>query len=100
MKIKIFLFFLILSTVFVPAQGKFNGYFSLNYIKGQKQTAFHQGSFQNAVLGLIFSGDTTENVGYTAEIRFADDNFKLEELFVHSTLSLASISSLLEDTIN
>jgi len=89
MKIKIFLFFLILSTVFVPAQGKFNGYFSLNYIKGQKQTAFHQGSFQNAVLGLIFSGDTTENVGYTAEIRFADDNFKLEELFVGIKPSLS-----------
>lgn len=82
MKIRIFLFLFILSAVFVPAQGKINGYFSLNYIKGQSQTDFHQGSFQNALLGLIFSGDVTEKIDYTAEISFQKDSFVLEQLFL------------------
>jgi hypothetical protein len=82
MRIRVFLVFIVLSLTFAPAQGKINGYFSLSYIKGQNQTDFHQGSFQNPIFGLIFSGDVTEKINYTAELRFEEDSFELEQLFV------------------
>jgi hypothetical protein len=82
MRIRIFLVFIFLFLTFAPAQGKINGYFSLSYIKGQKQTDFYQGSFQNAIFGLIFSGDATEKIDYTAELRLEEGSLELEQLFL------------------
>jgi hypothetical protein len=62
------------------AQLRTNGYFSLSYLQGQRQSPFAQGSFQDVQAGLIFSGDFAPRFSYVLEIRSKDiSRFEIEQ---------------------
>jgi hypothetical protein len=64
----------------LAAQLRINGYFSLDYLKGQDQSLFSRGSFQNASAGLMFSGDWAPNFSYALEVRFKENmRFEIEQ---------------------
>lgn len=74
MKKKILLFFIFFPGLLLSVQGETNGYLSFEYKKGQGQADVSQGSFQNVLAGLIFSGEIAANVGYVSEIKFTEGN--------------------------
>lgn len=83
MKLRLFLFFLLFSLLLASAEAQINGYFSLEYRKGQEQADVPQGSFQNAQFGLIFSGDVSAAIDYVSEIRLKrEDQIELEQAWV------------------
>lgn len=53
----------------VFAQTRVNGYFSADYLKGQSQSLFRKGSFQNTSAGLLFYGEKTPAFSYALEIQ-------------------------------
>jgi hypothetical protein len=69
--------FLILLPSFVqaqaPTQPKLNGYISAEYINGQEEGIYPEGTFQNPQLGLMFSGMLVGKVGYVAEVVLKQD---------------------------
>jgi hypothetical protein len=50
-----------------------NGYFSVDYLDGQNQSDYPYGTFQNARLGLLFSGFLAARVDYVAEVMLLQD---------------------------
>ncbi len=83
MKFTSYLFLLAL-VIFVPqVHGEINGYLSFDFLKGQKDSFASQGTFQNSLLGLVFSGDMTPNVDYLAEVRFRDETrLEMEQAYL------------------
>jgi predicted porin len=71
MKAKYFFIFILFLLFAVPtvAQVKVNGYLSFEYLKGEKQSGFHQGSFQNARAGLITTGQIAPRFDFALEAR-------------------------------
>jgi len=70
----------VLSSSLAAQQFRVNGYFSLDYLKGQSQSFFSQGSYQNARAGLIFSGEWTPQFSYALEIQSKDEmRFEIEQ---------------------
>jgi len=72
MKIKILTFLSALAILVTPSLGRITGYFSSNFIKSQEDGKFPKGTFNNPLLGLIFSGDISPSVNYEAEFRITD----------------------------
>lgn len=68
MKTRVLITFIVLSFFTTQALGKINGYISFDYSKGQKQSDISNGAFNNARLGLIFSGDISAKINYLSEI--------------------------------
>jgi len=73
------LFFLILAVPllsFSPflqgAVSETHGFFSFNYLKGEKQSEFAGGSFQNLRAGITFSGEVAPKFGYALEFQFRE----------------------------
>ncbi len=75
---------LVVLMVCVPhLQAELNGYLSFDFVKGQKESIASNGTFQNALLGLILTGDMTPNVDYLAETRFRDESrMEMEQAFL------------------
>lgn len=68
MKRQIFAFICFVCIFAANLYGETNGYFSFDYLKGQKNGASY-GMFHHVKVGLIFSGELSTNVHYTVEIR-------------------------------
>jgi len=51
------------------AEVSLNGYFSAEYLQGQKESPWSKGSFTNAQAGLILSGQWSSQFGYALELR-------------------------------
>ncbi len=51
------------------AQLRINGYFSVDFLKGQTQSPFAKGSVENIQAGLIFSGEWTPQFSYALEVQ-------------------------------
>ncbi len=71
---KLFLFLFILFTFLAPLRAETSGYLAAAYTKGQAQAETSRGSFQNPLLGLIFSGDVTAKIDYITEVRLCGEN--------------------------
>ncbi len=65
--------FVILLAFPLHAQLKMSGYLSFEFLKGQSQSPFAEGSFQNARAGLLFSREKEEKFNYILELRFKDE---------------------------
>jgi hypothetical protein len=88
MKKKIFFIFFGFVFLIAPVQGKINSYFSFEYLKGQVHSDFSRGSFENAQIGLIFSGEITPRVGFISEVRFrGENNVEIEQALLRLNLS-------------
>ena len=66
----------------LPASGEINGYLSLEYIQGQGQHEFQLGTFRNAQIGIILSGEISAKVDYAAEVRTNQYKIELEESWI------------------
>lgn len=65
-----------------------SGYFSVDFLKGQRAGGFHQGSIQDVRGGLAFTGATGTAWDYALEARFRSANeFTLEQAFLRLALS-------------
>ncbi len=83
MKLKTLIFLLSFCFSIAQAQTKTNGYLSLEYAKGQKESGFSGGSFQNPQFGLIFSGDLALKLDYNSEIRFRNESqIEIEQAYL------------------
>jgi hypothetical protein len=83
MKNKIFLFFLLLAVLILPAQARIIGYISLDFVKGLGQSELPKGSFQNSQAGLLFFGEITPGVSYLTEVNLKPEGtFDLEQAWV------------------
>jgi len=51
------------------AQIQMNGYFSMDFLRGQKQSPYAHGSTENIRAGLIFSGQWTPQFSYALEVQ-------------------------------
>ncbi len=72
--------FLLSAAAAVPglrAEAALNGYFSAEYLQGQKESPWAMGSFTNAQAGLILSGRWSSQFGYAFELR-TKENMKVE----------------------
>jgi hypothetical protein len=64
------LFFIgLIGTGSASAQIRMNGYFSMDFLKGQTQSPFAKGSFENVRAGLIFSGQFSSQFSYALEVQ-------------------------------
>jgi hypothetical protein len=64
-------------------QVKFNGYLSGEYLKGQSESAFARGSFENIMAGLIVTGVVSQKFQFTAEARaVTTSEFQVEQAWV------------------
>lgn len=61
-----------LMVVKVQAQPKANGYLSWEFLKGQAQSPYERGSFQNVSAGLLLSGRAGGRWQYSLEARFRE----------------------------
>lgn len=52
-----------------PLLSDTSGYLSFAFFKGQKDSEFAHGTFEQTQVGLLYSGDLSEKVGYLAELR-------------------------------
>jgi hypothetical protein len=67
-----------------------SGYCSFDFLKGQRQSSYHQGSAQNLQAGLTFSGQFEGGWDYTLESRFRSEGaFSLEQAFLRFNFSRA-----------
>jgi hypothetical protein len=65
------------------AQVHINGYFSADYVQGQRQSSFSLGSFQGAQAGLVLSGEWAPRFAYALEIRSRDvAKFEIEQAWL------------------
>lgn len=72
------------------AHGETHGYLSFEYVKGQKPSELSGGTFQNALLGLLFSGDITPYLSYVSEVRFKDETrIEIEQAYLSVKTSQA-----------
>jgi hypothetical protein len=51
------------------SQVRMNGYFSMDFLKGQNQSPYARGSTENIRAGLIFSGEWTPQFSYALEVQ-------------------------------
>jgi hypothetical protein len=66
------------------------GYLSFDFLKGQRQSGFHQGSVQNAKGGLAFAGAVGTVWEYGLEVRFGSEgDFAAEQAFLRRNFSQA-----------
>ncbi len=62
---------------------KFGGYLSLEYIKGQAETAYPHGNIENLLAGFLAAGQVGQKFGFAVEIRsFNVDQFDLDQAWV------------------
>lgn len=54
-------------------QLKINGFFSVEYVDGQNESDYPFGTFQNPILGVVFSGFLAAKVNYVAEAMLRQD---------------------------
>lgn len=75
-KFWIFLFvFLWIGPIFIQAQNaETKKYLSLDFQKGEKESDFSNGSFGNVRFGLMFLGEISQRILYTAEIAQWEEN--------------------------
>lgn len=67
----------------ILAHGETHGYLSFEYVKGRNQGEVSGGTFQNALLGLLFSGDITPHLSYVSEVRFKDETrIEIEQAYL------------------
>lgn len=67
----------------VSAQVKVNGYLSAEFLKGQAQSDWNKGSFQNVQAGLFLSGLLGGRFDYSLELRMDDvSRFQVEQAWV------------------
>jgi len=59
----------IVATGLASAQIQMNGYFSMDFLKGQKQSPYAHGSTENIRAGIIFSGQWTPQFSYALEVQ-------------------------------
>jgi len=69
---KIVFTIIILLFVIHPVRGETNGYLSFKFLKCQVQSDVFEGTFQDAQVGLIFSGEINPKIAYIAEIKLQD----------------------------
>ena len=72
MKKALFILFLVAFTAL--AQGETHGYLSFEYAKGQEKSEFAINTFQNALLGFLYSGDITPRLSFVSEVRFRQES--------------------------
>lgn len=69
MRIKIFILLLAVFATLTSAQVRTGGYFSFEFLKGQADADFPDGTFKDPQLGLFFSGEITPKVSFLTEAR-------------------------------
>jgi len=73
MKIRKIIFTITLSLFVINSvNAETNGYLSFKFLKGQSQSNVFGGTFQEAQLGLIFSGEIAPKIAYIAEVKLQD----------------------------
>lgn len=91
-KLALFVFFFF-CTILVSGQTNrltINGYFSVDYMDGQSESAHPYGTFQNPKLGLVFSGFLAAKVDYVAEVVLRQDaQLDLNQLLLGFSISNA-----------
>ena len=76
--------------VLLSSQVKLNGYLSAEFLKGQSQSEFQNGSFQNVKGGLLFSGVVGSGFDYALEVRLQDvSRFQIEQALLGFAASQA-----------
>ena len=82
MKRALFILFLVVFAAL--AQGETHGYLSFEYAQGQEQSEFPHGTFQNAFLGLLYSGDITPRLSFVSETRFRHESrLEIEQAYLN-----------------
>lgn len=72
------------------AQGETHGYLSFEFTKGQKQSEFAEGTFQNTLLGFLYSGDITPRLSFVSETRFQQETrMEIEQAYLDVKASLS-----------
>jgi len=67
----------------LQGQVKFNGYLSGEYLKGQSQSDYARGSFENLLAGLIVTGTVSQKFQFTLEARaLSPAEFQVEQAWV------------------
>jgi hypothetical protein len=67
-----------------------SGYFAFDFLKGQRQSGFHQGSVQNVRGGLSVAGAIETGWDFAFESRFrSESEFTVEQAFLRANLSRA-----------
>jgi len=67
-----------------------SGYFSVDFLKGQRQSAFHHGSVQDVRAGLTFAGQAGTVWDSAFEARFRNENeWTIEQAFLRRNFSQA-----------
>jgi hypothetical protein len=62
------------------SQVKYGGYLAMEYIKGQAESAFPHGNFENLLAGFLAGGRVGEKFGFTVEFRaLGVDTFDLDQ---------------------
>ncbi|MFB0566497.1 MAG: porin [Candidatus Aminicenantaceae bacterium] len=89
MKFKVVFSLLIFFSSCLAGFGDTSGYLSFEYIKGQKESDTHQGTFRNAQLGIIFSGEVIPEFDYAAEARYRETKVDVEQAWIRFKLSEA-----------
>jgi hypothetical protein len=72
----------VLLSLAVPARGqvKFGGYLSLEYIKGQAESAYPNGNIENMLAGFLAAGQVGQKFGFAIEVRsFNVETFDLDQ---------------------
>lgn len=82
MKFKTVIAILVSFASLSAAQEKPIGYLSFEYINGQKEGEAPKGTFGNAQLGIVFSGEITDKFDYLAEVRYRENEVKVEQTWV------------------
>jgi hypothetical protein len=82
MRMKIFTFIISLVCLLSPVMGNTGGYLSFEYTNGHKDSDVYGRTFQNAEVGIIFSG-FSQGFEYTAEMSLDQQrHFRIEQAWV------------------
>lgn len=68
--------------LFSQNQPKINGYISFSYLKGQDESSWPQGSFENLWAGILFSGELAPNFQYSLETKLREGRIEVEQAFL------------------
>ncbi|MDD8020955.1 MAG: hypothetical protein PHU81_07220 [Acidobacteriota bacterium] len=86
------LMFILFLAVSLPAQLKFNGYFSYEYLKSQKDGFYPTGTFDNLNGGMLLSGSISGPLTFKLEALFdQDEKFDLHQAYINLQVSEAFI---------
>ena len=90
MKHKIIIVLLATFLFVTPVLSQITGYVSANYFKSEKDGDYYKGTFNNPLVGLIFSGEISTGFAYGAEFRITDiTNVETDQAWVGITPSEA-----------